>query len=388
MSTHLIEVPPGLKNVAVTDTLIGDVRGDEGFYHYREYSAIDLAQNLSLEAVWFLLFHGHLPDAVELDDFKRVVAQHQTIPSSVADVLPAIARLGKLDDAPLQGLRTALSLVATAHDMRPWLDLAPEARLTDAMKLCAVVPTLLAALHRLGLGLTPVEADPHLGYAENYLYMTLGEPAPAAECRAVEQYLISTIDHGFNASTFAARVIAGTGADFGACLVGAVGALSGPLHGGAPSRALQAVEDIGQPEAAADWVREQLDAGNKLMGFGHAVYRTEDPRSAMLKAIALQLGGPLVEQAIAIEQEILKALAALKPGSSIHTNVEYYAGLVMQRCGLPAAMFTPTFASSRVIGWSANVLEQAASNKIIRPAARYVGRPAPQPLPDTEQAVA
>lgn len=206
------------------------------------------------------------------------------------------------------------------------------------------------------------------------------EPDPL-HARAIEQYLISTIDHGFNASTFTARVIASTGADVAACLVGAVGALSGPLHGGAPSRALDTLDAIGTTDRIDPWIRERVLAGDRIMGFGHPVYRTEDPRSRMLRGIAERFGGPLVELAVEVERRVEAILAELKPGRELHTNVEFYAGVVMELCGLPREMFTPTFAAARVVGWSANILEQAEDSKIIRPAARYVGPVPPVPVP-------
>ena len=210
--------------------------------------------------------------------------------------------------------------------------------------------------------------------------MTGGVPAER-ECRAIERYLVSTIDHGFNASTFTARVIASTGADVAAALVGALGALSGPLHGGAPSRALDTLDAIGTVDRAADWIRDRILSGERIMGFGHPVYRTEDPRSRMLKQIAREFGGDRVDLAIRIEAEVEAQLAALKPGRELHTNVEYYAGVVMELCGLSRELFTPTFAVSRTVGWAANIVEQARDSKIIRPAARYVGTPPPVEVP-------
>jgi citrate synthase len=244
-----------------------------------------------------------------------------------------------------------------------------------------VTPTILAALYRLKHGLEPIDARDDLPYAANYLYMMTGEIPEPEKARAIESYLISTIDHGFNASTFTARVIASTGADLMACLVGALGSLSGPLHGGAPSRALETLDAIGKPENADAWLRAKILAGERIMGFGHPIYRTEDPRSRMLKGIAIRFGGDLVEFAILVEQRVLALLEELKPGRELHTNVEFYAGVVMELCGIPREMFTPTFACSRIIGWCANVLEQTRDSKIIRPSARYVGPEAPQPLP-------
>ncbi|MEU9762017.1 citrate synthase/methylcitrate synthase [Streptomyces sp. NPDC047985] len=375
-----LDVPRGLAGVVVTDTALGDVRGGEGFYHYRQYSATELARTRSFEDVWYLMFEGELPDAAARDGFTARTAVLRRLPAQVREALPAIARAGAVS-GPLAGLRTALSLLGAAAHFRPVYDLDAGRRRDDALAACAAVPTVLTALHRLGRGLEPVEPRDDLPYAANYLYMLDGSVPDARRVRAVEQYLISTIDHGFNASTFTGRVVASTGADVAACLVAAVGALSGPLHGGAPSRALDTLDAIGTPDRIDGWIRERVLAGERIMGFGHPVYRTEDPRSRMLRDIARSFGGPLVDLAVEVERQVEAILAELKPGRELHTNVEFYAGVVMELCGLPREMFTPTFCAARVIGWSANILEQAEDTKIIRPAARYVGTPPSQSVP-------
>jgi citrate synthase len=373
------EVPRGLAGVVVADTLVGDVRGAEGFYHYRQYSAIELATQRPLEDVWRLMIDGALPTSLaQREAFSDEVRALRALPGAVAAVLPAIARAA----APLEGLRTALSLAASERGCRPLYDLGADERRSDTLFVAALTPTILTSLHRLREGLEPVAPRDDLGYAANYLWMLHGVEAPAEHAAAVERYLISTIDHGFNASTFTARVIASTGADIGACITGAIGALSGPLHGGAPSRALELLNEIGTEERARAVVTQKVDAGERIMGFGHAVYRTDDPRSLMLRDVALALGTPLADLATKVERTVVEVLAERKPGRNLYANVEFYAGVVMASCGIPPAMFTPTFASSRVIGWCANVLEQAADTKIIRPAARYVGPPPPQPVPE------
>jgi citrate synthase len=379
-ATASVDVPRGLAGVVVTDTVLGDVRGLEGFYHYRQYSAVDLARTRGFEDVWHLLVHGELPDAAQRSAFAARTAELRRLPVEVRAVLPAIAAASGGSGA-LAGMRTALSLLGAARGFRPVYDIDAEQRRADALAASAAVPTLLTALHRLGQGLEPIEPRDDLPYAANYLYMLTGSEPDPERARAVEQYLISTIDHGFNASTFTARVITSTGADVAACLVGAVGALSGPLHGGAPSRALDTLDAIGTPDRIDSWIRERVLAGDRIMGFGHPVYRTEDPRSRMLRGIAQQFGGPLVDFAVEVERRVEAILAELKPGRELHTNVEFYAGVVMELCGLPRAMFTPTFAAARVVGWSANILEQAEDSKIIRPAARYVGPGAPVAVP-------
>ncbi|MET9505016.1 citrate synthase/methylcitrate synthase [Streptomyces sp. NPDC006622] len=374
-----VAVPRGLAGVVVADTEVGDVRGREGFYHYRQYSAVDLAHSRPFEDVWHLLVQGDLPDASRAAAFAAETAALRRLPDQVAAALPAVAAAGA-GAGPLSGLRTALSLLGAAKGFRPVYDTDTDRRRRDTLVAAAAVPTLLTALHRLGKGLTPVEPREDLSYAANYLYMLTGAEPEPERARAVEQYLISTIDHGFNASTFTARVVASTGADVIACLVAAVGALSGPLHGGAPSRALDTLDAIGTPDRIDGWIRQRVLAGDRIMGFGHAVYRTEDPRSRMLREIAQRFGGPRVDFAVEVERRVEAILAELKPGRELHTNVEFYAGVVMELCGLPREMFTPTFAAARVVGWSANILEQAEDKKIIRPAARYVGPRAPAPV--------
>jgi citrate synthase len=378
MSTT-INVPPGLRNVVVTETTLGDVRGDEGFYHYRQYSAIDLARSKTLEDVWFLLFEGRLPTAAERDQFIADLAPLRVLPDEVSAVLPAIAAAGPTFN-PLAGLRTALSLLAATKNLPPLWDVDAARRKADAMLVCALTPTILAALYRLREGEQPLEPRADLTAAANWLYLVTGKVPTAVEATAIEHYLISTVDHGFNASTFTARVITSTGADLVAAIAGAIGAFSGPLHGGAPDRALASLDEIGTQDRIDDWVRAKVRAGDRIMGFGHAVYRTEDPRSLMLRDIARGIGGDLVDFATTVEQRIVDVLAELKPGRNLYANVEFYAGVVMELCGLPRAMFTPTFAVSRVIGWSANILEQATDSKIIRPSAQYVGPPPPAPV--------
>jgi citrate synthase len=371
------EVPAGLEGVVVAETTIGDVRGQQGFYHYRQYSAVDLAVTRSFEDVWYLLFRGELPDAAAAAAFGADVRVRRTMPPGLSTLLPALARRG----TPLDVLRTAVSLLGAELGWRPTHDIGQQELSDDALTLCSVVPTTLAAAHRLRQGEEPIEPHPELGFAANYLYMLTGEEPSELHARAIEQYMILTIDHGFNASTFTARVVTSTGADLAAAIVAAIGALSGPLHGGAPSRALDMLDAIGTPDRAEAYVRNAIADGERIMGFGHRVYKTDDPRSLLLRSVAEQLGGPLVAFSQSVERTTVDVLAELKPGRHLYTNVEFYAGVVMHACGIPREMFTPTFAAGRMIGWSTHVIEQASHNRLIRPAARYVGPPPPQPVP-------
>jgi citrate synthase len=379
MATGALEAPRGLKGLIVADTSVGDVRGQEGFYHYRQYSAPDLAATRSFEDVWWLLFEGELPTPEQRTAFAAEIARGRRLPESLVDLLPAIARGSS---APLAGLRTALSHLADVEGLPAMLDVDRTRIRADVVRMCAATPVIAAALDRLARGLDPVASDPDLGTAANYLLMLNGETPDPQRARAIEQYLILAIDHGFNASTFTARVVTSTKADVGAAMVAALSALSGPLHGGSPSRALEALDEIGTPENAEAWVRDAVLNGKRIMGFGHPVYKTADPRSVMLRGVAEKLGGPLVEFATQVEGTIERTLEELKPGRELHTNIEYYAAVVMELCGLRPEMFSPTFAVSRVVGWGAQILEQSDDTAIIRPSARYVGPPAPQPVPE------
>ncbi|NJC21426.1 citrate synthase [Arthrobacter pigmenti] len=372
----LIDVPRGLANVVVAETKLGEVRGQEGFYTYRQYSAVELARTRSVEEVWCLLLRGSLPDGTGVADLRQAATG---LSSAVREALPVIALAGSGD--PLAGVRTALSLEGAATGVRPLYDLSPEEREEELIRLAYAVPVLNAALYRGRAGRDPIEPDPALGYAANYLWMVNGTLPTEQQADALNAYLVAALDHGFNASTFAARVIASTGADAASCLVGALGALSGPLHGGAPGRVLEMLDEIGSEEKIDSWIAGQIRAGRRIMGFGHPVYRTEDPRSRLLKEIAVRLGGPRVEFALSVEERIHVLLEELKPGRQLHTNLEFYTAVMMEAIGLDRALFTPTFAAARVLGWTANILEQSADPKIIRPSARYVGPKAPVPVP-------
>ncbi|MGH9097623.1 MAG: citrate/2-methylcitrate synthase, partial [Acidimicrobiales bacterium] len=334
------DVPKGLEGVVVAETSVGDVRGVEGFYHYRQYSAVELASARSFEVVWYLLVEGTLPGPAEADAFRERVRSTRALPDGLNRLLPAMAGAG----TPLEVLRSAVSLLGAELGWPPTHDVRRPELVGQSLQLGACVPTILAAAHRIRLGRPPVEPRADLGHAANYLWMLRGEEPTAEEAEAIEQYMVLTIDHGFNASTFVARTITSTGADLASAVCGAIGALSGPLHGGAPSRALEMVDAIGTPERARPWLEEAISRGDRIMGFGHRVYKTDDPRSAFLREKARALGGPTAELAAEIERTVLEVLHELKPGRRLYTNVEFYAGVVMDACGIPREMFTPTFA--------------------------------------------
>lgn len=363
--TDLLEAPAGLKGLVVAETSIGEVRGAEGFYHYRGRSALELAASESFESVWGLLVEAD--PVTELDGTHRQLGPGTA--AQIADVAKQSSDLGA-------AVRAGMGVLAAARGYRPTTLAGPDERKRDAIEVAAAMPTIVAVAWAAREGLPIPVPDPGLGHCEDYLRMITGErPSPEAVA-ALEPYLIATLDHGFNASTFTARVITSTGADVASAVVGGLAALSGPLHGGAPSFVLDMLDEIGDPANAADWVAQALADDAKIMGFGHAVYHEVDPRSKLLQGIAAQIGGPRADQAAAIETVILDSLRAAKPNATIATNVEYWAAVVLEACQVPRPLFTSTFSVSRVVGWTAHILEQAANNKIMRPSSRYVG-----PLP-------
>jgi citrate synthase len=248
----------------------------------------------------------------------------------------------------------------------------------EALALVASLPTMVAAYSRLLGGEEPVDPDPELGHAANYLYMLRGEVPGAEFRRALETYLNAVSDHGMNASTFVARVIVSTRSDFVSAVVGAIGALKGPLHGGAPGPALDVVFEIGDVSRAEAYLREKLGRGERLMGFGHRIYRVRDPRADVLAAAADRLyttdgDRELYDLALGVEQTALRLLEEHKPGRNLQTNVEFYTALLLHGLGLPTELFTPTFAIGRVVGWTAHCFEQRALDRLIRPQSLYVG---------------
>jgi citrate synthase len=379
VATAPYEAPAGLAGVSVARTGVSDVLGRQGFYHYRGYNAVDIARRGRVEDAWHLLLRGELPTAEQLAEFGRATAALRELPGGIAELLPAIARLSP--PGSLASLRTAISAAAQAIGCRSWTDQSDAETAEQAVRLSAIMPVLAAQLFRLASGKDVVQPRSDLGYSDNYLYMITGAVPDERSRYAVERYLMLTIDHGFNNSTFTSRVIASSGADLGAIVTGALGALSGPFHGGAPARVFDMLDAIGSPDNAEPWLRNAIERGDKLMGFGHRIYKTVDPRSQLLHEVARELRSQRVEFSELVEQTAVRLLAELKPGRELYANVEFYAGVVLEAAGLPREMFTATFACSRIIGWMANVLEQIGDNRIFRPLAHYDGPAAPREFP-------
>jgi citrate synthase len=377
------EAPAGLAGVSVARTQVSDVLGRQGFYHYRGYNAVDIARRGRVEDAWHLLLRGELPTPQQRAAFASQTAAWRQLPDGIADLLPMIAR--QSPPGSLASLRTAISLAAQALGCKPWTDQSDEETAEQAARLSALMPVLAAGLFRLASGLDMIQPRADLGYSDNYLYMITGAEPDDRSRYAVERYLMLTIDHGFNNSTFTSRVIASSGADLGAVVSGALGALSGPFHGGAPARVFDMLDAIGSPDNAEPWLRHAIEHGDKLMGFGHRIYKTIDPRSQLLHEVARELHSDRVEFSEIVEKTAVELLAELKPGRELYANVEFYAGVVLEAASLPREMFSATFACSRIIGWMANVLEQISDNRIFRPLAHYDGPDAPRDFPASWQ---
>jgi citrate synthase len=351
----------GLEGVVAATTRLSDVDGERGELVIGGYPVGVLAEHASFEETTWLLWHGALPAASELEAFRAELAGQRVLPPATLDLLADCARRG-ID--PMDALRIAAGTISMVSG--------------EAVAIVARFPSIVAAFSRMRRGAAPVEPRADLGHAANFLYMLNGE-APAAErVRALETYLNTVVDHGLNASTFTARVITSTGSDLVSAVVGAVGALKGPLHGGAPGPALDMVFEIAEPSRAEAMLRRKIESGEKLMGFGHRVYKVRDPRADVLAAAAERMftrGGDmsLYTLARAVEATALRLLEEYKPGRRLQTNVEFYTALLLHGIGFDVLLFTPTFAISRVSGWIAHAMEQRRANRIMRPQSQYAG---------------
>lgn len=361
---------PGLSGVVVGQSRISEVGGEAGTLYFRGYSAPELSEQVSYEEATYLLLRGELPDPAELREFRASWYPLRRLPPEVEALASRLPK-GTL---PMEALRSGLSLLGVGERTFPPKE-------ADVLPLIARAPTWLAAWYRSTKGQLPVAPDSTLGHVSSYLYMLEGRLPDPGRARALEEYFVLLSDHGMNASTFAARVVLATQSDPASAMAAGVGALKGPLHGGAPGLVLDMLDAVGEPSNAERWVRQALDRKERLMGLGHRVYRVEDPRAKLLKEIARRFARPeRFALAEAVEQAGLDALKRAKPDRPMYTNVEFYAGVVLEAVGLPRDMFPATFGLARTAGWAAHILEQSESNRIIRPDVEYIG-PAHRPVP-------
>ena len=368
--------PRGLDGVVAAQTRLSHVDGQAGELIIGGYQLKELA---AFEAAAHLLWRGALPSGDELATLRKEIAELRALPEETMRVVRAAART-----PPIDALRMACATLSL--DLAHPDDISPAADMAAAKLLTARFPTVVAAHARLSAGKQPIAPRPDLPLSANFLYMVHGkEPDPIA-ARAIDAYWVTVIDHGMNASTFAARVIASTRSDMVSAVTGAIGALKGPLHGGAPGPVLDMLKEIKSADRAEAWVRNELAAARRIMGFGHRVYKVRDPRADVLSKVADQLGSAALENrnlfdlARAAEQTILKVLEEVKPGRNLRTNVEFYTALVLQALGLEPRSFVATFACGRVAGWCAHVTEHHDHNRLIRPRSLYTG-PGLRPYP-------
>lgn len=363
---------PGLEGVIAAETKLSRVDGQKGELIIGGYPLEAMASRATFEEVVYLLWHGSRPTAAELAAFSGRLAEKRPVPAATIELLRAVA-------AQRKPMMDALRIAAGTVD----LDRPDQDHTETAETMLARLPTAVAAYARLLQGEEPVDPDQTLSHAANYLYMLSGETPSAARVRGLETYLNTVIDHGLNASTFTARVIIATQSDMASAVVGAIGALKGPLHGGAPGPALDMVFEIGAAERAEGYLREKIERGERLMGFGHRVYKVRDPRAEVLGQAAKMMfeadgDMALYNLVLAVEETAVRLLAEYKPGRNLQTNVEFYTALLLHGLGLPTDIFSPTFAIARTGGWLAHCFEQLGTGRLIRPKASYVGDVRPE----------
>lgn len=363
-SPHFV---PGLADVVAAQTRLSAVNGLEGELIIAGFPLKEIAPRATFEEMVYLLWNDALPTSAQLEDFRGAVAAQRELPAVTIDVLRAAAgrHLPVMD---------ALSLAAGTLN----LELADQDSQQQAVAVLARFPVIVAAYARLLSDQSPLAPRTDLSHAANYLFMLFGEDPDSERVRALETYLNTVVDHGLNASTFTARVITSTGSDLVSAVVGAMGALKGPLHGGAPGPALDMVFEIGDASRAETFMRQKLERRERLMGFGHRVYRTRDPRAEVLSAAAEQMyrrSGDMKLYTLArdVEDIAIRLLAERYPERNLKTNVEFYTALLLHGLGMSADLFTPTFAVSRAAGWIAHIFEQREQSRIIRPESEYIG---------------
>jgi citrate synthase len=366
-STTSPEFIPGLAGVVAAQTKLSSVDGLAGELIIAGFPLQEIASQATFEEVAYLLWNDALPTAAELNEFRQALAAQRTLPPATIEMLRSAVQ-SQLP--PMDALALAASTLS--------LDLAKSEPARQAVAVLARFPVIVATYARLLKGQEILSPRDDLSQAANYLYMLFGEILQPEQVRGLETYLNTVVDHGLNASTFTARVIISTGSDLISAVVGAVGALKGPLHGGAPGPALDMVFEIGEASRAEAVMRQKLERRERLMGFGHRVYRTRDPRAEVLSLAAEEMfrhSGDMALYTLAreVEQVAVRLLAERYPDRHLKTNVEFYTALLLHGLGLSTDFFTPTFAMSRVAGWIAHVLEQGQQSRIIRPESEYVG---------------
>jgi citrate synthase len=367
----------GLEGVIVAKTRLGRIDGEAGTLEYAGYPIEELAEHATFEEVCYLLWHGELPDRSELDALHQELAAAYALPEAVMAVL----RAAPANAHPMAVLRTGVSALGV-HDEEAEDD-SREANLRKAIRLTARLPTITAATARMRRREQPVAPRPEYGVAANLLYMMTGEAPAPRETRTMDVALILHAEHGLNASTFSGRVTIATLSDLYSAVTSALGTLKGPLHGGANERVMDMLRAIDDPARAEEWIRGALERGDRVMGFGHRVYRALDPRAPILRALGDELGSSKWFEVSDRVREAMRA-AMDERGKKIYANVDFYSASVYHKLGIPTRFFTNIFACARVAGWTAHILEQLDDNRLIRPKAEYAGpaKRAVEPIED------
>ncbi len=355
----------GLRGVAAATSSISDVNGEKGQLIYQGYDIHDLAAHSTFEEVIFLLWNKRLPKREELDELKRALEAAYEIPQEIIDLMKRFPR----EADPIDVLRTTVSALEFYDPTSR--DLSRAASIKTAIRLTAQFPTIVAAGERIRNGQEPVKPNPELNIAANFLYMLKGEMPSEHDARVFDVALVLHADHELNASTFTARVVAGTLADMYGAVTAAIAALSGPLHGGANTNVMKMLLEIGEPAGVESYIKMALAEKRKIMGFGHAVYRTEDPRATHLRRLSRELGERSGDTRWYEISRAIEEIALEERG--LHANVDFYAASVYHSLGIPTDLMTPIFALARMAGWTAHVREQYANNRVIRPGSEYVG---------------
>ncbi len=364
-ATESTAATAGLRGVVAAQSAIGDVNGEQGILIYQGYDIHDLAEHSTFEEVIFLLWNGRLPKSDELADLKAKISANYDAPPEVIELM----KLFPKDGDPMDVLRTAVSALdfydEGAHDT------TRDGAMTAAIKLTAQIGTIVAAWERIRTGKEIIAPDKSLSIAENFLYMFHGKKADADEARMFDIALILHADHELNASTFTTRVIAGTLADVYGAVTGGIAALSGPLHGGANTNVMKMLKEIGSEDKIDQWLDNALAEKRKIMGIGHAVYKTEDPRATWLRKFSKTMAEKKGDMTwYNMSQKIEKAMLEKK---GMHPNVDFYSASTYYLMDIPLDQYTPIFALSRISGWTGHILEQYSNNKLIRPRAEYIG---------------
>ncbi|QMT17621.1 citrate synthase/methylcitrate synthase [Planococcus maritimus] len=354
----------GLKGIVAVQTAIASVEGDKGELRYRGQLVHEATKGKSFEQTAYFLWYGHHASRTELATLTQDLLSYRQLP----DYLIAVAQTLPIETSLMDGMRTLVS----AYQHTEFKELESQ---QQAIALTAALPVMTALLYRKSIGQEFIAPRSDLSHTANYLWMIKGEMPTPTQTEALETYLNLTMEHGMNASTFASRVTISTESDLSAAIVSALGTMKGPLHGGAPSGVLELLDEIQSPEKIKTVIEQKLAQGEKIMGFGHRVYRTEDPRAILLreKCQQLQQKDAWLNLAVLAESEITHLLNAKKPGRALYTNVEFYAAAIMRSIQMPPVLFTPTFSIARIVGWTAHALEQQQDNVIFRPQSEYIG---------------